>query len=83
MVISLSIGMLVYFLLIRPLLMERRDGEIRYRSLWPAWLSLEESVYKPLFRWLIRDADDPVPDGVRPAGPTGAGDAPHSAAGYP
>lgn len=53
-VISLSIGMLVYFLLIRPLLMERRDGEIRYRSLWPAWLSLEESVYKPLFRWLIR-----------------------------
>lgn len=34
--------------------MERRDGEIRYRSLWPAWLSLEESVYKPLFRWLIR-----------------------------
>ena len=43
-----------YFLLIRPLLMERRDGEIRYRSLWPAWLSLEESVYKPLFRWLIR-----------------------------
>lgn len=53
-VISLSIGMLVYFLLIRPLLTERRDGEIRYRSLWPAWLSLEESVYKPLFRWLIR-----------------------------
>ena len=52
--ISLSIGMLVYFLLIRPLLTERRDGEIRYRSLWPAWLSLEESVYKPLFRWLIR-----------------------------
>ena len=46
--------MLVYFLLIRPLLTERRDGEIRYRSLWPAWLSLEESVYKPLFRWLIR-----------------------------
>ena len=43
-----------YFLLIRPLLTERRDGEIRYRSLWPAWLSLEESVYKPLFRWLIR-----------------------------
>ena len=54
MVISLSIGMLVYFLLIRPLLTERRDGEIRYRSLWPAWLSLEESVYKPFFRWLIR-----------------------------
>ena len=54
MVISLSIGMLVYFLLIRPLLTERRDGEIRYRSLWPAWLSLEEIVYKPLFRWLIR-----------------------------
>ena len=53
-VISLSIGMLVYFLLIRPLLTERRDGEIRYRSLWPAWLSLEESVYKPFFRWLIR-----------------------------
>lgn len=49
-VISLTIGMLVYFLFIRPVLMTK-DG--RYLSRWPKWLSLEESVYKPFFRALF------------------------------
>lgn len=48
--ISLVIGMLVYFLFIRTVLMTK-DG--RYLSRWPKWLSLEESVYKPFFRALF------------------------------
>jgi formate hydrogenlyase subunit 3/multisubunit Na+/H+ antiporter MnhD subunit len=52
--ISLAIGLLVYFLLIRRVLMCRKDGALVYRELWPAWLSLEESVYKPFFALLIR-----------------------------
>ena len=49
-VISLCIAAVVYFLFIRPVLM-KKDGT--YRSLWPKWLSLEESVYKPFFRGLF------------------------------
>ena len=48
-VISLAIGMAVYFLLIRTRLIDR-DG--RYLSRWPKWLSMEESLYKPFFRAL-------------------------------
>ena len=49
-VISLAIGMVVYFLFIRTVLM-RKDGF--YLSRWPKWLSLEDSVYKPFFRALF------------------------------
>ena len=49
-VISLAIGMVVYFLFIRTVLM-RKDG--LYLSRWPKWLSLEDSVYKPFFRALF------------------------------
>ena len=47
--ISLAIGMAVYFLFIRRVLM--KDG--RYLVRWPAWLSLEDKVYKPFFSALI------------------------------
>ena len=49
-VISLAIGMAVYFLFIRTVLMTK-DG--RYLSRWPKWLSMEESLYKPFFRALL------------------------------
>ena len=49
-VISLAIGMAVYFLFIRKVLM--KDG--RYLDRWPAWLNLEQSVYKPFFSVLIK-----------------------------
>ena len=42
--ISLGIGLLVTLCFVRPVL--RRGG--RDRSLWPKWLDLEESVYRPL-----------------------------------
>ena len=41
--ISLLIGCLIYFGLVRPLGI--RDGE--YRDLWPAWLDLEKKLYRP------------------------------------
>ena len=47
--ISVAIGALVYFLIVRKLLM--RDG--RYVNLWPAKLDLEDLVYRPLLlNWL-------------------------------
>ena len=47
--ISLAIGALVYFFIVRRLLM--RDG--RYVNLWPAKLDLEDLVYRPLLlSWL-------------------------------
>ena len=49
-VISLAIGMTVYFLFIRTVLMTK-DG--RYLNRWPKWLSMEESLYKPFFRALL------------------------------
>ena len=49
-VISLAIGMAVYFLFIRTVLMTR-DGQ--YLERWPQWLSMEEKLYKPFFRALL------------------------------
>ena len=49
-VISLTIGLLVYLLFIRRVLM--KNGV--YRSCWPDWLSLEDRVYLPLISLLFR-----------------------------
>ncbi len=49
-VISLCIAAVVYLLFIRTVLISK-DGT--YRSVWPKWLSLEDSVYKPFFRGLF------------------------------
>lgn len=42
--ISLAIGVLVYWLIVRKLLM--KDGV--YKDVWPKWLDLENSVYRPI-----------------------------------
>lgn len=47
--ISLAIGMLVYFLFIRCVLL--KNGT--YLERWPKWLNLEDSVYKPFFSLLV------------------------------
>ena len=47
--ISISMGILVYVLLIRRYLMETgEDGTRVYVDRWPAWLNLEDRVYRPL-----------------------------------
>ena len=45
---SLLIGALVYLLFIRTLLMRRENGKRVYINVWPAWLDLEDSVYRPV-----------------------------------
>ena len=52
--ISLTIGMAVYFLFIRLVLMDRREGQVVYLERWPRWLSLEDRVYRPAIRGLYR-----------------------------
>ncbi len=42
--ISISIGVVVYFLVIRLLLMKNKA----YINAWPAWLDLENLIYRPL-----------------------------------
>ena len=49
-VISLTIGLLVYLLFIRRVLIK---GGV-YRSCWPDWLSLEDRVYLPIISLLFR-----------------------------
>ena len=51
--ISLTIAALVYFLFIRKVLCRKEGEEVRYLALWPKWLDLEESGYKPFFSALI------------------------------
>ena len=45
---SLIIGLLVYLLVIRPLLMRKVDGKKVYVNVWPKWLDLEDYFYRPL-----------------------------------
>jgi hydrogenase-4 component B len=47
-VISVGIGLAVYFLFIARVLIRGKGEAAVYLSLWPAWLSLEDSVYRPL-----------------------------------
>ena len=47
--ISVSIGILVYVLVVRGLLMKRVKERRVYVNRIPAWLDLEESVYRPVF----------------------------------
>ncbi len=48
-VISMIIGMVVYFGFIRTVLMKQDEhGENVYLDLWPKWCNLEERVYRPL-----------------------------------
>ena len=49
-VISVGIGLAVYFLFIARVLLRGKGEAAVYLSLWPAWLSLEDSVYRPLCR---------------------------------
>ena len=56
--ISLTIGVLVYLLLIRPLLTKPErvnETDIRvYADLWPAWLDIEDGAYRPAIGLLLR-----------------------------
>lgn len=46
--ISIVIGVLVYVFVIRRLLMKQTKTGRRYINAWPAWLDMEELIYRPL-----------------------------------
>ena len=48
--ISLAVGAAVYLVAIRGFLTERRNGQVTYLNRWPAWLDLEERLYRPAIR---------------------------------
>ena len=53
---SIAVGALVYLLVVRPLLMsadKTRAGKRVYVNRWPAWLDLEDKVYRPLIDMLV------------------------------
>ena len=49
---SLVIGLAVYFLIVRRFLMRKTASGTEYVNRWPAWLDLENSVYRPVLHWL-------------------------------
>ncbi len=51
---SLGIGALVYFFVVRKLLMRKNaDGVREYVDRWPKWLDLEDGVYRPAIAALL------------------------------
>lgn len=51
--ISVVIGVTVYLLVVRGLLMKRENGRRVYANRIPAWLDLEESIYRPLVLYAL------------------------------
>ena len=47
---SLIIGGMVYLVIVRKVLLRKKEG---YVNLWPAWLDLEERVYRPLLTRIL------------------------------
>ena len=46
--ISILFGVVIYFAAMRLLVRKTADGQREYLDCWPAWLDLEDSVYRPL-----------------------------------
>jgi hydrogenase-4 component B len=52
--ISLTIGALIYFGLIRNFLMSKEKGKEQvYLDLWPRWLDLEDRIYRPVLQAIL------------------------------
>ncbi len=52
-VISITIGVLVYFLVVRVFLMKKEDGVVVYAERWPSWLDLERLIYRPMVQHIL------------------------------
>lgn len=46
--ISISIGALVYVIIVRPLLMAKENDNRVYVNRWPKWLDIEDYIYRPI-----------------------------------
>ena len=52
--ISIGIGLAVYLLFIRPVLMKREGESYSYKNLWPAKLDVEDRIYRPVIDLLLK-----------------------------
>ena len=51
--ISIAVGVVVYFFIVRTWMMKKEAGEKVYVNRWPDWLDLENLIYRPLLlKWL-------------------------------
>ena len=59
---SFAVGVAIYFAIIRPIMMRRRDaaGARVYANFWPQWLDLEPLVYRPVLSFTIFAAGSAV-----------------------
>ncbi|MBQ9389009.1 MAG: hypothetical protein IJU07_02420, partial [Synergistaceae bacterium] len=52
--ISISIGIAVYFLFVRKVLQEEKvKGEVKYLDLWPVWLNIENFLFRPVIGLIL------------------------------
>lgn len=52
--ISICIGILIYLIIVRPLLMTKNDSNKEiYVNRWPKWLDLEDYVYRPILLFIL------------------------------
>ena len=52
---SIAVGAGAYLLVVRPLLMQKQpDGSRVYVNRWPAWLDIENGLYRPLLNLLTK-----------------------------
>ena len=50
---SIIIGILVYFIVIRLLLVKKENNKIKYMDRWPSWLDLEKAIYRPVVQYAL------------------------------
>lgn len=52
--ISIGIGVVIYFGFVRTILMRRNENGIKvYVTIWPKWLDLEDTVYRPVLQYML------------------------------
>ena len=53
-IISVTIGIAIYFLFIRTCLMKKNEAGVKeYINAWPQWLDIENLIYRPLIQHII------------------------------
>ncbi len=52
-VISVALGIIIYLVVVRKLLMREEEGKRVYIDAWPKWLDIENIIYRPLLQHII------------------------------
>lgn len=51
--ISIAIGLAIYFLIVRTLLIKKVENDSFYINAWPKWLDIEDYIYRPILLGFI------------------------------